>query len=110
MGGETSRIVSAILGISVLRFGDHRLHGPPSRRPWLRCRFGPWWISHWRFEAPFRMRLFRLAGGVLVTLGVIGRPDSFIRFPVRGGGTLSGCGFTFRAGIPRTDHSHDSWF
>lgn len=41
----------------------------------------PWWISRWRFEAPFfGLALFRFVGGVLITLGVIGLLDSFIRF------------------------------
>src|SRR6266568_5967265 len=32
-----------------------------------------WWLSRWRLEAPFfGMRLFRFAGGMLLTLGVIG--------------------------------------
>jgi protein-S-isoprenylcysteine O-methyltransferase Ste14 len=48
----------------------------------------PWWISHWRFEAPFfGMPLFRFVGGVLLTLGVIGLLDSFTRFAVQGLGT-----------------------
>jgi hypothetical protein len=48
----------------------------------------PWWISHWRLETPFfRMLLFRFAGGMLITLGIIGLLDSFIRFAVQGLGT-----------------------
>jgi len=48
----------------------------------------PWWISHWRLEAPFpAMPLFRFAGGILIALGVIGLLDSFIRFAVQGLGT-----------------------
>ena len=48
----------------------------------------PWWISRWRLEAPFfRMSLFRFAGGLLITVGVIGLLDSFIRFAVQGLGT-----------------------
>jgi protein-S-isoprenylcysteine O-methyltransferase Ste14 len=48
----------------------------------------PWWVSRWRLEAPFfRMRLFRFAGGMLLTLGVIGLLDSFVRFAVQGVGT-----------------------
>jgi protein-S-isoprenylcysteine O-methyltransferase Ste14 len=40
----------------------------------------PWWISHWRVEAPFfGLRLFRLGGGLLIALGVIGLLDSFVR-------------------------------
>jgi hypothetical protein len=34
----------------------------------------PWWISHWRLGASFfGMPLFRFAGGMLITLGVIGQ-------------------------------------
>jgi protein-S-isoprenylcysteine O-methyltransferase Ste14 len=48
----------------------------------------PRWISRWRLEAPFfGMPLFRFAGGILVTLGVIGLLDSFVRFAVQGVGT-----------------------
>ena len=48
----------------------------------------PWWISHWRVEAPFfGMSILRFAGGVLIVLGAIGLLDSFIRFAVQGLGT-----------------------
>lgn len=48
----------------------------------------PWWISRWRLEAPFfGMPLFRLTGVILVTLGIIGLLDSFVRFAVQGLGT-----------------------
>jgi len=48
----------------------------------------PWWISRWRPAAPFfGMPIFRLAGGMLITLGVIGLLDSFVRFAVQGVGT-----------------------
>ena len=48
----------------------------------------PWWISHWRLEAPFfGMQLFRFAGGVLIALGGVGLLDSFVRFAVQGLGT-----------------------
>jgi len=48
----------------------------------------PWWISHWRMEAPFPgMPLFRVAGGVLLGLRVIGLLDSFVRFAFQGLGT-----------------------
>ena len=48
----------------------------------------PWWISHWRLEAPFLgLPLLRVAGGVLLTLGAIGLLDSFVRFAVQGLGT-----------------------
>jgi protein-S-isoprenylcysteine O-methyltransferase Ste14 len=48
----------------------------------------PWWISHWRGDAPFLgMPLFRLGGGMLIALGVIGLLDSFVRFALQGVGT-----------------------
>ena len=48
----------------------------------------PWWISRWRLETPFfGIPLFRLAGGILIILGVIGLLDSFVRFAVQGLGT-----------------------
>jgi len=48
----------------------------------------PWWISHWRVEAPFfGLRLFRLGGGLLIALGVVGLLDSFVRFALKGVGT-----------------------
>jgi protein-S-isoprenylcysteine O-methyltransferase Ste14 len=48
----------------------------------------PWWISHWRVEAPFfGLTLFRFLGGILVTLGAIGLLDSFVRFALQGVGT-----------------------
>jgi protein-S-isoprenylcysteine O-methyltransferase Ste14 len=48
----------------------------------------PWWISHWRVEAPFLgMSLFRLGGGLLIALGVVGLVDSFVRFALQGVGT-----------------------
>ena len=48
----------------------------------------PWWISRWRLQAPFLgMPYFRFAGSVLITLGVIGLLDSFVRFAVQGVGT-----------------------
>jgi protein-S-isoprenylcysteine O-methyltransferase Ste14 len=48
----------------------------------------PWWISHWRMEAPFfGMPIFRFAGGALIVLGAIGLLDSFVRFAVQGVGT-----------------------
>jgi protein-S-isoprenylcysteine O-methyltransferase Ste14 len=48
----------------------------------------PWWISHWRFENPFpAMAVFRIVGGILITLGLIGLLDSFARFALQGVGT-----------------------
>ena len=48
----------------------------------------PWWISHWRLEAPFfGTPVFRFAGGMLIALGVAGLLDSFVRFAVQGVGT-----------------------
>jgi len=48
----------------------------------------PWWISHWRLDAPFLgMPLFRLVGCILIALGAIGLLDSFGRFALQGLGT-----------------------
>jgi protein-S-isoprenylcysteine O-methyltransferase Ste14 len=48
----------------------------------------PWWISHWRIEAPFfGMQLFRFVGAVLLTVGVVVLLDSFLRFALQGIGT-----------------------
>jgi len=48
----------------------------------------PWWLSQWRIEPPFiGIPVFRWAGGALVTLGVLGLLDSFVRFAVQGLGT-----------------------
>src|ERR1035441_10278488 len=48
----------------------------------------PRWISRWRLEPPFfGMPACRIAGGLLMTLGVIGLLDSFVRFAVQGVGT-----------------------
>jgi len=48
----------------------------------------PWWISRWRVEAAFfGMPLFRFVGGMLITLGVVGLLDSFVRFALQGVGT-----------------------
>jgi protein-S-isoprenylcysteine O-methyltransferase Ste14 len=52
----------------------------------------PWWISQWRFEnffpsMPLFLVVFRFAGGILITLGLIGLLDSFARFAVQGVGT-----------------------
>jgi len=56
--------------------------------PGLVAGLAPWWISHWRLEAPFfGLQLFRFAGGILIALGGIGLLDSFVRFAVQGLGT-----------------------
>ncbi|MGD1093330.1 MAG: isoprenylcysteine carboxylmethyltransferase family protein [Bryobacteraceae bacterium] len=48
----------------------------------------PWWISHWRIEPPlFGALLLRIAGGLLIVLGLIGLLDSFGRFAIQGLGT-----------------------
>lgn len=48
----------------------------------------PWWLSRWRPEPPFfGMNVFRFAGCILMTLGVVGLLDSFIRFAAQGIGT-----------------------
>ena len=48
----------------------------------------PWWISHWRVEAPFfGLPVFRFGGSLLVALGLIGLLNSFARFALQGLGT-----------------------
>jgi protein-S-isoprenylcysteine O-methyltransferase Ste14 len=48
----------------------------------------PWWISHWRLESAFLgLQIFRVVGGVLIGLGLIGLLDSFARFALQGLGT-----------------------
>lgn len=48
----------------------------------------PRWISRWQMEAPFfGIPLFRVAGAVLIALGLVGLLDSFVRFAVQGLGT-----------------------
>jgi protein-S-isoprenylcysteine O-methyltransferase Ste14 len=48
----------------------------------------PWWISRWQLRpALFGLLFVRIAGGVLIALGVIGVLDSFARFAVQGMGT-----------------------
>jgi protein-S-isoprenylcysteine O-methyltransferase Ste14 len=48
----------------------------------------PWWISRWRMRPPFfGLSFFRFAGIVLLTLGVTGILDSFVRFATEGIGT-----------------------
>jgi protein-S-isoprenylcysteine O-methyltransferase Ste14 len=48
----------------------------------------PWWISHWRMEAPFfGLPVFRLIGAFLIALGLVGLLDSFRRFAIQGVGT-----------------------
>ena len=48
----------------------------------------PWWISHWRVEtALLGLPVLRVAGGVLLALGVMGLLDSFARFAIQGIGT-----------------------
>ena len=48
----------------------------------------PWWISHWRMEAPFLgMPVWRYPGVLLVAVGAMGLLDSFARFAVQGLGT-----------------------
>jgi len=48
----------------------------------------PRWISNWRMEAPFfGVRLFRIAGGLLIALAALGLLDSFGRFALQGEGT-----------------------
>jgi protein-S-isoprenylcysteine O-methyltransferase Ste14 len=48
----------------------------------------PRWISHWYIAPPFfGLPAFRIAGGVLMALGLAGLLDSFLRFALQGLGT-----------------------
>jgi protein-S-isoprenylcysteine O-methyltransferase Ste14 len=48
----------------------------------------PWWISRWRLDVPFLgLPPVRIAGAILLALGVIGLLDSFARFALKGEGT-----------------------
>ena len=48
----------------------------------------PWWISRWRLDTPFLgFPPVRIAGAILLALGVIGLLDSFARFALKGEGT-----------------------
>ena len=47
----------------------------------------PWWISRWRAQPAFLGAFSRVAGAVLVALGVAVLLDSFARFALRGLGT-----------------------
>ena len=48
----------------------------------------PWWISHWRMQAPLLgFAAFRMLGGLLVALGLPVLLDSFARFALQGLGT-----------------------
>ena len=56
--------------------------------PGLIAGWVPWWISHWQLEAPFfGMQFFRFVGAALLTLGLAGLLDSFVRFALQGIGT-----------------------
>jgi protein-S-isoprenylcysteine O-methyltransferase Ste14 len=46
----------------------------------------PWWISRWEMEAAIVLPV-RLAGIVLIALGIAGLLDSFARFALQGVGT-----------------------
>src|SRR5437899_837766 len=48
----------------------------------------PWWISHWRMQAPLLgFSAFRVAGGLLIAAGTPMLLDSFARFALQGVGT-----------------------
>jgi len=48
----------------------------------------PWWISHWRMQAPLLgFSAFRVAGGLLIAAGTPMLLDSFARFALQGRGT-----------------------
>lgn len=48
----------------------------------------PWWISRWRMQPPFlNFFPFRVAGVLLILIGLSGLLDSFVRFALKGLGT-----------------------
>src|SRR5437870_11789824 len=48
----------------------------------------PWWISHWRVQAPLLgFSPFRFAGALLIAAGTPMLLDSFARFALQGRGT-----------------------
>ncbi|HEX9109539.1 MAG TPA: isoprenylcysteine carboxylmethyltransferase family protein [Longimicrobiales bacterium] len=55
--------------------------------PGLVAGVGPWWISHWR-PGRYDSAGLRVAGAVVLALGVAGMLDTFVRF-VRARGTPS---------------------
>jgi protein-S-isoprenylcysteine O-methyltransferase Ste14 len=73
-----ARKVSAIIGSAVFLV----------IAPGLVAGLVPWWISRWQLKpALFGLLFFRVAGGVMIALAVIGLLDSFARFAVQGVGT-----------------------
>jgi protein-S-isoprenylcysteine O-methyltransferase Ste14 len=75
---EVIRKTSAILGSAVFLV----------IAPGFVAGLAPWWISHWRLEAPFFGEpLFRFVGGALAAVGAAALLDSFVRFAVQGLGT-----------------------
>jgi protein-S-isoprenylcysteine O-methyltransferase Ste14 len=72
------RKVSAIIGSAVFLVVA----------PGFVAGFVPWWISRWRLKpALFGSGSVRIAGGVLVCVGLVGLLDSFVRFALHGVGT-----------------------
>lgn len=48
----------------------------------------PWWITRWEFRpASFDIKLMRIIGIVLITVGMLALLDSFARFALQGLGT-----------------------
>jgi protein-S-isoprenylcysteine O-methyltransferase Ste14 len=48
----------------------------------------PWTISRWEFDAPlFGASLFRVSGGLLLAMGIVGVLECFGRFVLQGVGT-----------------------
>jgi len=48
----------------------------------------PWWISRWKFRAPFAGQLpLQIAGGVMILAALLVLLDSFARFALEGLGT-----------------------
>lgn len=56
--------------------------------PFTIAAIGPWWITHWRFDAAFLgWDWLRYLGGALILLGAPALIDSFARFALQGRGT-----------------------
>jgi protein-S-isoprenylcysteine O-methyltransferase Ste14 len=76
-GGGVRR-VSAIVGTAIFLV----------IAPGFFCVVAPWWMSGWRFGAPFfGIETFRYIGGALIAVGAPVLLESFARFAIQGIGT-----------------------
>jgi protein-S-isoprenylcysteine O-methyltransferase Ste14 len=81
--------VFAVIRANAEGAGGNRFSDLPGARAGIR-RPGlvPWWISQWRFAPPFLgLAVLRLAGGILLALGIASVLECFARFALRGIGT-----------------------